>query len=145
MREANHMIDASDHWTSEDDQFSSLAIEKSPGLTTNRRGVMPGGRGRTCERVALAKKSMMAGVVFALLNDACRSCTFGNSSEMTNITGSRGNLNHIGKGNEENNRLRCINIPLLPRRDPFLCGYKSISPNSSQSNPFQASCHLHRY
>ena len=46
-----------------------------------------------CERFALAKKSMMAGVVFALFNDVCRSCTLGNSSEMTNITGSRGNLN----------------------------------------------------
>lgn len=92
MREANHIIDASDHWTNEDGQLGSLTLEKSPGLTTNRRGVMPGGRGRTCERFALAKKSIMAGVVFALLNDAWRSCTFGNSSEMTNITGSRGSL-----------------------------------------------------
>ena len=67
--------------------------EESPGLTTNRRGVKLGGSGRTCERFALVRKSMIAGVVFALLSDACRSWTFGNSSEMTNITGSSGNLN----------------------------------------------------
>ena len=49
--------------------------------------------GRICERFALAKKSTIAGVVFALFRDACRSCTFGNNSEMTNITGSSGSLN----------------------------------------------------
>ena len=90
---------------------------------------MLGGRGRTCDRFALAKKSMMAGVVFALFSDACRSCTFGNNSEMTNITGSSGNLSsHLSrkwKGGRSDTR----NVPLLPGCNPFLGGHESISSN----------------
>jgi len=119
--------------------------EMSPGLTTNRRGVMLGGRGSTCERFALAKKSMMAGVVFALLSDACRSCTFGNSSEMTNITGSRGNLSPRLSARRKSDRLDLKNTPLLPGRDPFLRRHEFISPDSSQSDPLQASRHLNRH
>ena len=124
----------------------SLAVqphEESPGLTTNRRGVMPGGSGSTCERFALAKKSMMAGVVFVLFRDACRSCTFGDSSEMTNITGSSGNLNSHLSVEWKGGCLGTKNAPLLPGCDPFLCGHESISPNSSQSDPLQASRHIY--
>jgi len=115
----------------------------SSGLTTNRRGAMLGGRGSTCERFALAKKSMIAGVVFALLSDACRSCTFGNSSEMTNITGSRGNLSPHLSVERKNDGFDLGDIPLLPGCDPFLRGHEFISPNPRKSDPLQASRHLY--
>ena len=103
---------------------------------------MLGGGGRTCERFALAKKSMIAGVVFALFIDACRSCTFGRSSEIANITGSSGNLSsHLSAG-QKMGRSNATNVPLLPRCDPFLCGHEFISPNSSQGDLLQAPAHL---
>lgn len=114
--------------------FAVQPHEGSPELTTNRRGIILGGCGRTCERFALARKSMIAGVVFALFNDACRSCTFGNSSEMTSITGSSGNLSsHLSK-EWKGSCLNMTDAPLLPGRDPFLCGHESISPNSAKSD-----------
>lgn len=94
--------------------LAAWARDESPRLTTNRRGVILWGCGKTCERFALARKSMIAGVVFALFSDACRSCTFGNSSAMANITGSRGNLNLRLSLKGRSEFLDLKNTPLLP-------------------------------
>lgn len=92
IRDVSQIIEASDHYIKGLSGQLMNFVSDILRLTTNLRGEIGGGAGNTCDSEAFDRKSTIAGVVFALLNDDCRSWTFGSSSEMTNITGSNGSL-----------------------------------------------------
>ena len=69
-------------------------LERKCHFTMKRRGVKGGGWGNTCLRLIEDRNSRIAEAEFAF-RDACSSCIFGSSSDMTNIITSRGNLEYI--------------------------------------------------